>query len=276
MISIATVYEVSATILTSATDHSDIPVAAVVPQYYDDDGDGNYDESTTRNDDWQDRLQSVLEQRRDIINFKDYAVSEEHVKRMQELAQALPEVFANPAKTQRSQWFSHPNYDTNNQMPNLHVHYRLEMQGVLFYLQKAYRALKNGASPPHSILLSAFRQFKGSMEGLHHHVAVEEWKLFPVFQLNYDLDLKFLHEDHEHLHQTESRLFQALSYLKEASSSSSSSEQRVQEAPDDLEEQLVGAIQLALDFDQQLLSHLGEEEEIVVPMSLSLEGRLKY
>ena len=46
-----------------------------------------------------------------------------------------------------------------------------------------------------------------SMEGLHQHVAMEEWKLFPsLFKLN----LKFLYEDHEHLHQTDSRLFQAL------------------------------------------------------------------
>ena len=243
MTSIATIYDASVTSLTSISD-SEIPVAAVVPcQYYDDYDDDN-DESTTH-DEWQEPLQRILDQRRDIINFKQYAVSEEHVQRMSELAEKLPDIFANPTKTQRTQWFRHPNYDKNNQMPNLHVHYRLEMQGVLLYLQKAYKWLQGDAeetnSTLHSILRSAYYQFKGSMKGLHRHVQVEEWKLFPVFQLNYpEIDFRFLYEDHEHLHQTESRLMHALSYLHEASDDI---------LPDDLEDQVVATIQLALDFD---------------------------
>ncbi|CAJ1935085.1 unnamed protein product [Cylindrotheca closterium] len=296
MTSVATVYyEASATSLASQID-SDIPVATVVPYDHDHDNTNDDDDdessssssslssslssSSTSDKDLQERLQSVLHQRRDIINFKQYAVSEEHVERMQELAQTLPEIFANPTKTQRTQWFRHPNYETNNQMPNLHVHYRLELQGVLLYLQKAFHQLEqqqqqqhDDENPAHaSSLKSAYFQFKGSMEGLHRHIAVEEWKLFPVFQLRHpQIDLKFLYEDHADLHQIESKLLQALLYLYETSSALGSGG-----IVHDLKEQVVGTIQLALDFDQQLMTHLGEEEEIVVPLSLTLEGRLKY
>lgn len=228
----------------------------------------NNNKDTTNASDWQHRLNTVLRQQRRVLNFKHYTVSDDHATRMKELADTIPEVFDNPSSTPRSQWFDHPKFGMNTQMPQFHVHFRLEMQEVLRRLQQAHQsAIRNDDNQTRSSIALAVRTFMGSMRGLHGHVSIEEGAYFPYFERLYPtLDFRFLYEDHEHLHSTEARLTRMLSDLMAASDKYDNNNK--------LSELLVDTIEVALDFDEELMSHLGEEEEIVVPMSLALKGRM--
>ena len=119
------------------------------------------------------RAQLVLSQDRGVLNFERYKPSQEHVRRMQSLAESAPELYNNPSITPRSKWFSHPRYHQNSQMPPFHVHFRQEMQGVIQYLVKAY----SSGDPPKSVtshIRRAHSTFVGSMRGLNGHVSIEE------------------------------------------------------------------------------------------------------
>lgn len=224
------------------------------------------------NTDWQEILAVILKQQRNLVNFKDYTVTEEHQNRMKELANTFPEVFDNPSSTDRSKWFNHPKYAMNIQMPQFHVHFRQEMQNVLGYLAKAHQVIssKNGKEDPQDYVRLAYRMFRGSMQGLHGHVHIEERAYIPIFQnLYHHIDFQFLYDDHEDLHETESKLLSALNHLATSTGPSHNDNNGTR-----FEEELVGAIQLAMKFDQELMTHLGEEEEIIVPLSLALKGRL--
>lgn len=228
--------------------------------------------------DWQKQLKILLSQKRNDLNFKDYTVSERHAKRMQHLAESVPEVYSNPSSTYRSKWFDHPNYRRNSQMPMFHVHFRQEMQSVLWNLEKAHQLVCNGKDPQQSCK-NAFWQFQSCMGGLNGHVSIEEYAWFPVFQnLFPEVDLQFLFEEHGRLHRTEGKVMQALQDLTEASSPTKKKKQQEQEQQQDedhdLEELVVSCIQMALDFDQQLMGHLGEEEEILMPMALTFTKRM--
>ncbi|CAJ1935084.1 unnamed protein product [Cylindrotheca closterium] len=231
----------------------------------------NNNNKMNKNDDWQKQLKIILNQRRGVGNFKDYTVSEKHAKRMQQLAESVPEVYNNPSSTPRSKWFDHPNYRRNSQMPMFHVHFRQEMQSVLAYLEKAHTLSSCSGKNPYQSCKSAFWQFQGCMGGLNGHVSIEEYAWFPVFQnLFPKVDLRFLFEDHEGLHRAEDQVMQALQDLTDRASSF----QQEEKDNDDLEERVVSCIQLVMDFDQQLMGHLGEEEEILMPMSLTFEKRM--
>ena len=114
---------------------------------------------TSNNPDWQQQLEIILKQRRNVLNFSEYTVSQAHEKRMAEFAKAAPQVFDNAEITPRSKWFNHPNYRRNSQMPPFHVHFRQEMQSVLGYLQQAYILVKEQQNPqrPCQMALRHFR-----------------------------------------------------------------------------------------------------------------------
>eukprot|EP00957_Ditylum_brightwellii_P159615 12150230-Ditylum_brightwellii.AAC.1 len=142
-------------------------------------------------------------------------------------------------------------------MPPYHIHYREEMQKVVKYVLDAY----NTTHP--TFLLEKVKHaencYRGSMRGLHGHVQIEEYACFPLYQRVFpEVDIAFLWEDHEELHTSEEKVYDA--FRKVTSSDDDSVVSR---------EELMVLMKVIVDFDDQLMTHLGEEEEVVVPMSLT-------
>lgn len=204
---------------------------------------------------WKDRLEGILSQERLVLNFEHYTVSEEHTKRMTELAKQVPTLYANPEITPRSKWFQHPRFHENSQMPPFHVHFRQEMKECLNYLYEAYSNEDNDAQHKH--LLRAYRTFSGSMRGLNGHVSIEEYACFPLYRDCFpQVNIDFLYHDHKSLKDAERKTMHQLEAL-------GASQQDI------TKEEIMQCLQQLLDFDDQLMAHLGEEEEVVVPMSLT-------
>jgi iron-sulfur cluster repair protein YtfE (RIC family) len=206
------------------------------------------------------RVKSILSQDRDnVINFEHYTPSPEHQERMQRLAKLAPNLYENPSLTPRSKWFSHPMWHRNSQMPPYHVHFRHELQDVTRYLYEAYSA--SAPKPQSRALRNAHSQFTGSMRGLNGHVSIEEYACFPMYQKTFPaVDITFLYQDHKELHRSEKKVENILASLIAQNPSLTEMLPR---------DDIVSALELVLNFDDQLMAHLGEEEEIVVPMSLT-------
>mmetsp|Transcript_10772 Transcript_10772/g.29737 ORF Transcript_10772/g.29737 Transcript_10772/m.29737 type:complete len:240 (-) Transcript_10772:163-882(-) len=202
---------------------------------------------------FQSRLAAVLGQDRGALNFQHYKVSSEHVRRLQALARASPDLYDNPEITPRAKWFDHPKFNENSQMPPFHVHFRLELQTVLKHLARAYES--EDCQKQRRLVKHAHQTFSSSMRGLNGHVRIEEYACFPLYKELYPhVDIRFLYQDHESLHSSEQRTLEHLANLGNTSIS---------------QQDVVNAIQQVLDFDDHLMAHLGEEEEVVVPMSLT-------
>ena len=108
------------------------------------------------------------------------------------------------------------------------------------------------------MIQSASSTFRGSMSGLNGHVRIEEYACFPLYKENFPkADISFLYKDHEHLHESEQDVYRAFDELLKG------------EATFNNEDALLSALNRLLDFDAELIAHLGEEEELVVPMSLT-------
>jgi hypothetical protein len=243
------------------------------------------------------RIKTILAQRRTVLNFKHYTPSPVHYERMKELAQLMPHLYDNPEITPRSKWFSHVNYGRNSQMPPYHVHFREESQQVISFLYQAHQQLQlqqeqehesESSSPTKKLVLSLLKRassmFQGSMRGLKGHVSIEEYMCFPKYASTFpNVDIRFLYDDHEELHKAEHDVQVQLIELVEAFSHSSSplpSRSITGSSGDDddgssLQLLLTTTLQAVLEFDDLLLAHLGEEEEIVVPMSLT-EKRIVF
>ena len=210
------------------------------------------------------RVQQVLSQDRQTLNFEHYTTSDEHKQRLQELATVAPELYDNSSITPRSKWFQHPRYRQNSQMPPFHVHFRYELQDVVRYVYEAYSA--SDARRQSQALQKAHSLFQRSMRGLNGHVSIEEYACFPIYKDLYPhMDLQFLYADHQHLHATEQHVERTLRGLLKQSSQQPSGASIIM-IP---REELVSVLETVLDFDDMLMTHLGEEEEIVVPMSLT-------
>jgi Hemerythrin HHE cation binding domain len=207
---------------------------------------------------WQDRVNSILSQDRRVQNFPHYKPSEVHVSRMKELAKKAPELYDNPEITPREKWFQHSRYRQNSQMPPFHVHFRSELQAVIRYLYEGMTT--DNGDVIQSNIRRATRLFEGSMRGLHGHVNIEEYACFPLYEQNYPhvKVAKFLAQEHEALHQAEEEARKALYDLLDK-----------QEGDNLQKESVLSTLTVLLDFDDKLMAHLGEEEEIVVPMSLT-------
>lgn len=212
------------------------------------------------------KLRDILQQNRTVMNFEHYTPSAAHVARMQQLKKAAPHLYDNPTLTPRSTWFDHPRWYENSQMPPFHVHYREEMQTVLRWLGKAYERVvaadadddDQGATTARAMIRKAQAHFLSSMRGLDGHVSIEEYACFPLYEQVYpEVNIRFLYQDHKALHAAEKEVKAVLERLTMIEDKGVT---RVM---------ILDAIQIMLDFDAQLVAHLGEEEEIVVPMSLT-------
>ena len=95
------------------------------------------------------------------------------------------------------------------------------------------------------------------MRGLNGHVSIEEYACFPLYQQVYPaVKLDFLVDDHKELHRAEEHVVKTLRNLQN-------------DAGGKDDELILSALEVVLDFDDHLMAHLGEEEEIVVPLSLT-------
>jgi hypothetical protein len=205
----------------------------------------------------QEDVDRVLAQDRGLLNFPHYTVSEAHRQRLDQLRRQAPNLYDNPVISPRHTWFTHPRWHENSQMPPFHVHYRQEMQEVVRCL---YEACKQEQQTTLKWIRRATQIFRHSMQGLHGHVNIEEYACFPLYQREFPhIDFTFLYEDHKDLHDAEVTVYKA---LEDAATAASTSTARPTTA-------LQKALQVTLEFDAHLLRHLGEEEEIVVPLSLT-------
>ena len=211
------------------------------------------------------KIQQVLAQDRGNVNFTEYTPSSRHEQRLEHLRKIAPELYDNPTITPRSTWFSHPMYRRNSQMPPFHVHFRQELQTTVAYLYDALTLASSTADHHKQIarkVESASRYFHACMRGLNGHVSIEEYACFPLYQEAFpNVNLKFLCEDHRELHQSEAQVGQALDDFLKQMESKKDNEHRTG--------QLLELLGIVLDFDEHLMQHLGEEEELVVPLSLT-------
>jgi hypothetical protein len=252
----------------------------------------------------QQRVQRILSQDRHVLNFEHYIPSPTHVARMGRLAKTVPELYDNPGITPRSKWFTHPRWHENSQMPPFHSHFRSELQSAIQALYNAYEIIIIVSSSPNhnnnnnnnketSITAATQRRmieranhtFRGSMQGLNGHVRIEEYACSPLYKKTFPkVDISFLYQDHQHLHESERHVYNAFDAILLSSSSNNVDDDdfdddRKDDDDDDdsstiiisiqKKEELASALNRLLDFDDELMAHLGEEEEIVVPMSLT-------
>jgi hypothetical protein len=215
-------------------------------------------------------------------SYTHYVPSLEHVQRRK----MWPKEFQIP----REQWFTHPNYPKQKQMPTYHVHFREEMFLVLRHTLKGLQLImemqlasksqeerKSAMKMITTQLTTAGQVFAHSMETLSFHVRLEEGHYFPALQkaVGSSVDLSFLYHDHKELHLAEEKVHEQLRRTEGVLA-------HVQNQPpphaheqmqsDDYEKLLLAMLSFAFAataFDDALLNHLGEEEELVVPISLT-------
>jgi len=138
-------------------------------------------------------------------------------------------------------------------MPYYHTHFRQESKQVVAALHDLVtRAHKEERSRVADIL----RFFEASCGGLSGHVGIEEYHVFPeLCRRHPGVSLQCLYSQHRALHDEQAVLTGALKAAVAAKDEPS-------------EAQLHRLLSLAVSYDAALLSHLGEEEEFVVPMEL--------
>ena len=233
---------------------------------------------------------------RSLVNYPHYEVCEAHKLRLRGLT---PEM-----RIPREKWFDHPFYRKQKQMCDYHVHFREEMLQVMVGIQGAHNLFLDAGGREEDEanreraragMMKGLRRtssiFSKSMEVLNFHVTMEERYLFPEMQKISIIDLSFLYQDHKHLHEAEAKVTSALDvllqhllrtmtarsqeYLKQQRSQGQSDSKDDKGDRGDSDEDVKGGqmfldlIACALEFDTVFMNHLGEEEEIVMPISLT-------
>jgi len=193
------------------------------------------------------RLQTVCAQDRTQTLFTHYQTSASHRKRVEAMPAHL--------KLDRSQWTAHPNWTTRRHLTSFHVQYRCHIQEVLRKLGGLYEARISSREMDYSIT-DVCKDFETAMSLLQRHVRIEESMIFPDLKAYYRdrVDLQWLFDDHQELLRMEgstTALFRSTAAAGAASL-----------------EQLVELITTVLRLDQDLMNHLGEEEEVVVALHL--------
>ena len=230
------------------------------------------------------QIEHVLEQDRSVLDFRHYTPTSEHTERMKILKRDLPELYDNPALSSRSQWFDHPKWYATPQMPTFHIHFREEMQTVIRSLNDAYISSRDGLTIQTVLAIQdAASNFASCMKNLNGHVYLEEKNLFPRCakllavpyrsvinkqeieqnesdklqrqQPNGNEAIEFLFRDHKQLHKMETKISTQFEGFTSGEIELSRND-------------IISIMQTTLDFDTLLMVHLGEEEEIVVPISL--------
>jgi iron-sulfur cluster repair protein YtfE (RIC family) len=182
---------------------------------------------------------------------------------------------------------AHANWSKRAQMPAYRVHFRQEMQQLCRYLKDAYYSYTNATDTNSNkattrtttaIIRRAQSMFAGSMKGLSGHVQIEEQALFPIFKRRHaTVDTSFLYDDHKHLHTLERVAQSHFHQLQLLLLTRQQQPPQVNSSGGLLLEQeatlllLEATLLHVLAFDDALMNHLGEEEEVLVPLTLSTD-----
>jgi hemerythrin-like domain-containing protein len=194
------------------------------------------------------QLERVLAQDRSALIFTEYEASAQHKARVDGLGSL---------QVRREEWLSHSGWGKRHQMPTYHIHFRQEMQDVLHLLSEFYASTKRDTR----LADEADSRFVRFQSGLHGHVRLEETYYFPNLKAKYPrIDLSFLYADHARLHEFEREVLRGFKGL-----------QTIAEYGSIEREDKADMIRKVLTFDQCLVNHLGEEEDIVVPLTLRLK-----
>ncbi|MFT7519881.1 MAG: hypothetical protein ACI9MC_002025 [Kiritimatiellia bacterium] len=148
----------------------------------------------------------------------------------------------------REAWSDHPRYPRQTLLLRSHESFRL-------FSQTLVARSKTGTT--HAALNGLFRQLMGSMRG---HEGYEEHKLYPYLEHRWGLDLMPLRVDHQHLHDMEDDVYNALSGHGSVHDALLAHSQELDDHLD-REEQLVIPALLALhpiEFDRYYRGHIGE------------------
>lgn len=192
------------------------------------------------------QLAKTVAQDRSVLVFHDFELSKDGAARKEGLGQLL---------VQRNEWLGHHAWTRRPQMPTFHVKFRQGMQKILQILSDWYLSASRDASPA----AEACRQFTMFREGLRMHVRIEEKQLFPQLQRWHPrVDTSFLYVDHARLHELEeevARKFRSISTMA-----------LYGHVERDDKAELLRSL---LAFDKCLITHLGEEEDIIVPLTLN-------
>lgn len=138
-------------------------------------------------------------------------------------------------------------------MPHYHNHFREESREVV----RALNGCRTGAAGRGGIraqLRRVARYFDGHCRGLSSHVSMEEGFVFSQLRSFHSAaDLSELCNDHAALHQQQRSVSAMMTTLSQADT-------------EPAEDDLCPLVDAAVAYDDALLRHLGEEEEIVVPL----------
>lgn len=137
----------------------------------------------------------------------------------------------------RSSWAAHPNYPTNSGLIRAHDSFR---DISAFLVEKA----RGAGTIEIAQLMFLFLRWKGAMK---NHEAYEEGKLYPFLADRHGVSFNVLEQQHKRLGEKERKAVNAWGAGEPSA------------VADALEE-----------HDQILVHHLAEEEDMVIPMILSL------
>jgi iron-sulfur cluster repair protein YtfE (RIC family) len=116
---------------------------------------------------------------------------------------------------------------------------------------------------------ACYTELNSAVSILASHARYEERKLFPFIEHRYKVSVEHLNAAHERLHDAENRLLAA---VQEARAQMRGSVGYIDT------ESAVALLEAALEYDEVLINHMGEEEDIVVPalLHLTIEEYQRY
>ena len=188
----------------------------------------------------------------------------------------------------RDKWLQHPAWNEGFQMAPYHVHFRVEMQQVLKIVWDVHASTSSSSSSSSSSeigyvsnenmgidtrtstrMRDALRLLTDSLSTLGAHVRIEERRVFPQLQQALpQVDLSFLNDDHGVLLAQERNLLATAHQASRAVESARQLTKVTTAAVVTARLSLAALLCSLVAFDACLLSHLGEEEDIVTPMML--------
>ncbi|KAI9342641.1 hypothetical protein BDR26DRAFT_894633 [Obelidium mucronatum] len=174
------------------------------------------------------------------------------------LIAALPKHLQIP----RELWASHKNYTNNILLIQGHKRFRKASADILEGIRSLdHDSFKTQSGDSPRSLLSHFRSWHTSMGS---HEAYEESKLYPFLCRRWDVDTRYLKQEHQEMHEKRDLVLAAFHrYLNFENSPQQYGSDSLIAAGTLLESAMA-------DYDSFLRLHLAEEEEFVVPMLLEL------
>jgi len=190
------------------------------------------------------QLQAILsDKRRGQEIYEDYSTSSEHISFISNLPPEL--------QLPRNEWIKHDHWDVTPLMTSFHVKFRISLQQIIRALVSAYIGT-HGTDVPRAA------QNEFSLE-LEKHAHLEEQNIFPVLEELFPKARgmrEALQTAHIELEKSETAINNMFSEIDDDKCYKGSLALR----------KLITAM---VNYDTQLMQHLGEEEEIVVPMGLA-------